>query len=153
MADIKLTHIPYKGQGAYNAALASDEIQIALGTVPGFGPLTSSGRVRAFAATGLKPPKEYPGLPTVAETYPGYELEIWFSLVATAGTPADVIKRLNQETRNALTDPVVRADLDKRGMTASPSTPEELGAYIQKDLAIWKDVVKRANLSDPAEGK
>jgi tripartite-type tricarboxylate transporter receptor subunit TctC len=153
MAGIQLTHIPYKGQGAYNAALASDEIQIALGTVPGFVPFTSSARVRAFAAGGLKAPKEYPNIPTVAESYPGYDLDIWYSFVTTAGTPREVIKILNDQIRIALTDPAVRADLDKKGYIAEPSTPEQLGAFIKRDIERWREVVKRANLSDPADSK
>lgn len=153
MAGIKLTHIPYKGQGAYNVALATDEIQIALGTVPGFVPFTNSGRVRAFAAGGLNAPKEYPSIPTVAESYPGYDLDIWYSLVTTGGTPREVIKILHDQIRIALTDPAVRADLDKKGYIANPSTPEELGAFIKRDIERWKDVVMRAKLSDPAEPK
>jgi tripartite-type tricarboxylate transporter receptor subunit TctC len=153
MAGIKLTHVPYKGQAEYNQALVSDEIQIALGTVPAFMPFISSGRVRPFAAAGLKAPKEYPNIPRVAESYPGYEVDIWFSLVTTAGTPREVIKILNDQIRIALTDPAVRADLDRKGYIATPSTPEQLGAFIKKDIEQWKEVVKRANLSDPADTK
>lgn len=154
MAGIKLTHVPYKGQGAYNTALASDEIQIALGTVPGFLPFTSGGRVRAFAAGGATAPKEYPAIPTIADSgFPGYDLDIWYSLVTTAGTPPEIIRRLNEELRIALSDPALRADLDKKGYVARPSTPEELGAYIRTDIERWREVVKRANLSDPDAAK
>lgn len=153
-AGIQLTHVPYKGQAAYAAALATDEIQIALGTVPGFVGLANSGRLRPFAAAGLKAPKEFPNLPTLNENgFPGFDLDIWFSLVATAGTPPEVIKLLNDEIRSALNDPAVRADMDKKGFVPKSSTPEELGAHIKADLERWKGIVKAAKLTDPAEAK
>ncbi|GIK86280.1 MAG: ABC transporter substrate-binding protein [Betaproteobacteria bacterium] len=150
MAGIRLTHVPYKGQAAYNAALATDEIQIAMGTVPGFLPVTSAGRARAFAAGGATAPKEYPAIPTIAGSgFPGYDIDIWYSLVTTAGTPPDVVRRLSEELRIALADPALRADLERKGYTASWSSPEDLGAYIRTDIDRWRDVVRRANLADP----
>ena len=153
-AGITLTHVPYKGQAAYNPALGTNEIQIALGTVPGFMPIISTGRVRPFAAGGVKAPKEFPTIATVADSgFPGFDLDIWLSLVATAGTPPDVIKFLSDELRAVLGDPAVIADLERRGFVTDPSTPEALGAFIKADLRNWREVVRRANLKDPAAVK
>jgi len=152
-AGVKLTHVPYKGQAQYNVALSTDEIQIAFGTVPGFAPVVAAGRVRPLAAGGLVAPKEFPKLPTIAETFPGFDIDIWLSLVTTRGTPPDVVKRLNEELRAVLNDPELRAELDKRGFVVTPSTQEELAAFIRSDLQRWKDVVKRANLTEPVAAK
>jgi tripartite-type tricarboxylate transporter receptor subunit TctC len=150
-AGITLTHVPYKGQAAYNPALATNEIQIALGTVPGFVPFVGTGRVRPFAAGGGKAPKEYPNIPTVAASgFPGFDLDIWLSLVTTAGSPPEAIKVLNDALRAILTDPATVAELEKKGFVTNPSTPEELGAFIKADLKNWQEVVQRANLADPA---
>jgi tripartite-type tricarboxylate transporter receptor subunit TctC len=153
-AGVKLMHVPYKGQAQYNAALATDEIQIAFGTVPGFAPVVAAGRVRPLAAGGLTAPKEFPKLPTIAESgFPGFDIDIWLSLVTTGGTPPDVVKRLSDEIRSVLNDPVVRADLDKRGFVVTPSTPDELAAFIRTDVQRWKEVVKRANLTEAVAPK
>ncbi len=152
-AGIKLMHVPYKGQAQYNVALASNEIQIAFGTVPGFAPVVAAGKIRPLAAGGITAPKEFPNLPTIASTYPGFDIDIWLSLVTTAGTPPDVVKRLNEEVRAVLDDPAVRADLEKRGFAVGGSTPEELGAFVRTDVQTWKDVVRRANLGEPAAAK
>jgi tripartite-type tricarboxylate transporter receptor subunit TctC len=153
MAGIKLTHVPYKSQGDYNIALIKDEVQIALGTVAGYIPFVSSGQIRPFAAGGQKAPKEYPNIPTVAASYPGYDVDIWFSVVTTAGTPREVIKILNHQIRVALADPAMIADLERKGFTVESSTPEQLGVIIKRDIENWKEVVKRANLSSPSGTK
>jgi tripartite-type tricarboxylate transporter receptor subunit TctC len=153
-AGIQLTHVPYKGQAAYNPALATNEIQIALGTVPGFVPIVSTGRVRPLAAGGLSAPKEYPDIPTVAASgFPGFDLDIWLSLVTTAGSPPEAVKTLNDALRAVLTDPATVAELEKKGFVTDPSTPEALGAFIKADLKNWREVVQRANLSSAASGK
>ena len=150
-ARIKLTHVPYKGQAAYNPALANNEIQIALGTVPGFLPIVGTGKVRPFAAGGPKAPKEFPGIPTVAASgFPGYDLDIWLSLVTTAGSPPEAIRTLNEALRAILTDPATVAELEKKGFVTDPSTPEDLGAFIKADVRNWKEVVQRANLTETA---
>jgi len=148
MADVKFKHIPYKGQAAYNPALVTDEVQFAMGTIPGFAALMSSGKIRPFAAGGKTRTREYPNMPTVAESgYPDFDVDIWFALVTTAGTPAPVIRTLNSAIVRILAMPAVKTDLERKGFTVTPSSPEELGKYIVRDVTRWKEVVKRANIT------
>ena len=149
-AGIKLVHVPYHGQGESNAALVANDIQIGFGTVAGFSTLVQGGLLVPIAAAGAKRSKEYPDLPTIAESgYPGFNVYIWYGLVAPAGTPSEIIKQLNKALGEILTDPSARTDIEAKGYDVTPSTSDAMSEFIKSDLTRWKDLVQRANISMP----
>jgi tripartite-type tricarboxylate transporter receptor subunit TctC len=150
LADIKLVHVPYKGQGGSSKALVAGDIDLAFGTVAGFAPLVKAGLVEPIAAAGAKRMKEMPDLPTIAESgYPGFDVHIWYGVMAPAGTPPAIIKKLNDAITGILTNPAERADIESKGYDVTPSTPSELASFIKTDLARWKGLVQKANISPP----
>jgi tripartite-type tricarboxylate transporter receptor subunit TctC len=150
LADIKLVHVPYKGQGGSSAALIASDIDLGFGTVAGFAPLIKGGLVHPIAAAGAKRSKEFPNIPTIAESgYPGFDVYIWYGFVAPSGTPPDIIKTLNGAISEILTNPAERADIESKGYDVTPSTSAELMAFIKSDLSRWKGLVEKAKLSSP----
>ena len=148
LADMKVVHVPYKGQGPATGALIANEIQVMFGTVAGFAPMIKANRMRPIATASAKRLKDYPDLPTIAESgYPSFDVSIWYALAAPAKTPQDIVKRFNDELRRMLAVPAERADFEQKGFEVTPSTPEDLAAYIRNDLARWQQVVQKANLS------
>jgi tripartite-type tricarboxylate transporter receptor subunit TctC len=150
MAGVRMTHVPYRGQAPSNAALATNEIQIAFGTVAGFTPLIKAGRIRPLAAAGTKPPKEFPDLPTVAQSgYPGFSIFIWYGLAAPAGTPPAVVKLLSDTIMKIMANPANRAEFEEKGFEVTPDTGENLTSFMKRDLEQWRDLVQKAKLTAP----
>ncbi len=149
-ADVKLVHVPYKGQGGSSQALVAGDIDLAFGTVAGFAPLVDGGLVQPIAAAGGKRMKEMPNLPTIAESgYPDFDVHIWYGLVAPAGTPGAIIRKLQDAINGILTNPADRADIEKKGYDVAPSTSAEMAAFIKTDLARWKGLATSAQLAAP----
>lgn len=147
-AGIKLVHVPYRGQGASSAALIANEIDVGFGTIAGFAPLIKGGLVHPIAAAGDNRIKAFPDVPTIAESgYPGFNVNIWYGLVAPAGTPPDVIKKLHDALAEILANPEERADIEKKGYDVASSTPEALSAFIKFDLGRWRDLVQKAKIT------
>lgn len=152
-AGVKMQHVPYRGQAPSNAALATNEIQMAFGTVAGFDALIKAGRIRPLAAAGSKPPKEYPNLPTVAQSgFPGFNVFIWYGLAAPAGTPAPIVTLLSDEIGKIMANPVNRAEFEDKGFEVTPDSSEAFTAFMKRDLAQWRDVVNKGNLTAPEGG-
>jgi tripartite-type tricarboxylate transporter receptor subunit TctC len=143
----QLTHVPYKGGGPAAVALLSGEITMILGepaTIVGF---VKSGRVRALAVTGAKRAPALPELPTIAEAgVAGYEATSWNGMLAPAGTPADVIKRLNAEFNRIISAPDMKKRMLDSGYEPVGGPPERLGELIRTEIAKWAPVVKAAGV-------
>jgi len=150
MADIKLAHVPYRGQGASSAALIANDIELGFGTVAGFAPLIKEGFVHPIAAAGAKRMKELPDLPTIAENgYPTFDVFIWYGLVTPAKTPPEIVNQLYAAVVKILNEPADRADFEQKGYEVTPSTPEKLNDFIKSDVTRWKNLVQKANLAPP----
>jgi tripartite-type tricarboxylate transporter receptor subunit TctC len=134
------THVPYKGTTPAMVALIAGEVTWMIPTLTSSLPHIKANKIRAIAVTTPKPVEDLPGLPTVAETLPGFEVVSWFGLVAPAGTPRAVISRLNNETVKVLALPDVRKSL------AAVGTPEKFAAYIQAEVAKWTKVAQQARI-------
>jgi tripartite-type tricarboxylate transporter receptor subunit TctC len=146
-AGIDLVHVPYKGGGPAMQDLLGGQIQSIFATPVSSGSQIRAGKVRALATTGATRSAYLPDVPTVAESgYPGYEATNWYAYMAPAGTPKEIVDRLNRELRQALTAPDVREQFDKQGVEAMPGTPGELAKYIERELATWGRVVKEAKI-------
>jgi len=147
VAEIDIVHVPYKGGGPAMQDLLGGQIPAMVATPPSSLPHIKAGKIRALATTGAARAALMPDVPTVAESgYPGYEATNWYAYLAPAGTPKDVLDRLNQEIVQALRAPDVREQLDRQGIEAKPGTPEELTKYMERELATWGRVVKAAKI-------
>ena len=134
MAGIDIVHIPYKGTTQAIAALIGGEVSIMFATVTGIQPHIKSGRARALAVITPKRSNMMPGVPTVAETLPGFEMLSWFGLLAPAGTPAAIVSRLNAETAKVLLLADVKSVLTAQGFEVVSGSPEQFGDYIQREI-------------------
>jgi tripartite-type tricarboxylate transporter receptor subunit TctC len=143
----QLTHVPYKGGGPAAVALLSGEITMILGepaTIVGF---VKAGRVRAIAVTGAKRAPALPEVPTIAEAgVAGYEATSWNGMLAPAGTPADVIKRLNAEFNRIIGTPDMGKRMLDNGYEPVGGPPERFGELIRAEIAKWAPVVKAAGV-------
>jgi tripartite-type tricarboxylate transporter receptor subunit TctC len=142
-AGVKLLHIPYKGTGPALADLIGGHIPMAFAPIPAtHGPI-SQGLLRGLAVTSAKRSSLMPELPTIAESgVKDFEASLYYGLVAPAGTPREVIDRLNKALRAALATPEVRKRLTSDGAEATPGSPEDYAAHIDRDEKRWSVVVK-----------
>jgi tripartite-type tricarboxylate transporter receptor subunit TctC len=147
LAGIKLIHVPYHGQAAATQALISGDVQLAFGTVAGFAPMVDGGLINPVAIAGNKRIGQYPDIPAIAESgYPIFNIYIWYGFVAPAGTPPEIVTRLNQELGRVLANQENAADLDKKGFTVSTSSPSQLSDFIKSDVERWKELVKETDM-------
>jgi tripartite-type tricarboxylate transporter receptor subunit TctC len=143
MAGIDMTHVPYKGTGPALTDLLTGRISMMIDTVSVHVENVSAGKVRALGVTGAAGTASLPNVPTIAESgLPGYEVSIWLGVLAPAGTPADIVSRLNAEIGKVMSDPEMKAQLNKAGIEALHSTPAQFAATIKSDAAKWSKVVK-----------
>lgn len=146
MAGVQVTHIPYKGGGPAIAALIAGEVDFEFGTALSTKPHIQSGKVRAYAVTTAKPSKAFPNLPTMDSLYPGFESDNWYAMFMPAGTPKDIIAKLNAEVVKALKSPDVQEYMAKEGGEPVGSTPEELSAYFKREVEKYAKVIKAGNI-------
>jgi len=143
VAGVDLVHVPYKGGGPAVSDLAGGQVQVIFEGLPTLLPHIKSGKVRALAITGAKRDPALPEVPTFAEAgLPGYDANFWNGLVAPAGTPAEVIARLNSVLVQALATPEVHAALVRLGLEAAGTTPQQFGDFIAAEIDKWARVVK-----------
>lgn len=144
LTGIDIVHIPYKGPGPALQDLLAGQVNMLFDTVASSMPQVRAGKVRGLAVTTATRSAIAPDVPTMAEAgVAGYEIAPWFAAYAPAGTPPAVIDRLNAEMRRILALPDVRAAfVDQQGMTLIGSSPAELGAHTQREIAKWARVVK-----------
>jgi len=143
MAGIELTHVPYKGSGPAQQDLIAGIVKVGFPGTPIVIPHVKAGRLKALAVTTTRRSPQMPDVPTIAEAgVPGYEAIVWVGLLAPAGTPPDVIAKLNNEIGKLLRSPEVQQLLASSGVDATPTTPEEFGAYLKSEFEKWGKVVR-----------
>jgi tripartite-type tricarboxylate transporter receptor subunit TctC len=146
MAKIKMVHVPYKSTGAAMGDLLSGQVPIIVGSLLPVTPHLSSGRLRALAVTTAKRWYSLPNVPTLGETLPGYEVELWFGTMAPRGTPQPIIDRINGVVNKALESAEIKKNLEQQGMVATGGTPQKFGERIRKEYERWLKVVQEANI-------
>ncbi len=146
MAGVEMTHIPYKGAGPATIDLISGQVTWMFGTILPTIPHVRAGKLRALAVSGKQRAAVLPEVPTVAEQVAGFEASSWYGVFAPAGTPADVIAKLNQEMVRALTPPEVRQRLAIEGTEVVAGNPEEFMNLFRAEVAKWARVVKQAGI-------
>ena len=147
MAGIRMLHVPYKGGGPALMDLIAGQVQVLFATQLASWPHIQIGRIRALAVSTAKRPASLPDLPTVAESgLPGYDSGVWYGVLAPAGTPREIIARLNGEVVKALNQPDYRSLLVNNTIEPIGSPPERLSQYIRTELVKWAKVIKAANV-------
>ena len=146
MAGVDIVHGPYKGAAAAITDLIGGQIEVMFTTVASVAAYIPSGQVRALAVTSAARSPVFPDLPTVAESgVPGYVAESWYGLYAPAGTPADVIERLNASVGRAVLSGALNSLEEVEGLTLVAGPPAELDKYVQGEAARWRDLIKNRN--------
>lgn len=144
MAGIDMIHVPYKGAGAAYSDLLAGRTQLMFST---YAPITGylkSGMLRAIAVSTEKRASWLPDVPAIAETLQGYRSDVWYVLAAPAGTPPDIIARLNKEALTALKSPVIEKALSDDLIQVVGSRPEAVKPFIAAEIVKWGDVVKKS---------
>jgi tripartite-type tricarboxylate transporter receptor subunit TctC len=146
MTGANLQHVPYRGDGPAMIDLIAGQVQVGFATMTASIGHIRSGQLRALAVTTLKRSDALPGVPTVAETVPGFEASSWFGIAAPKGTPADIIEILNRETNAGLADPAIKARLDDMGGMALTGSPADFGRLIADETEKWGKVIRDAGI-------
>jgi tripartite-type tricarboxylate transporter receptor subunit TctC len=139
-----MTHIPYGGSAGALQGLVAGQTEVMFDNLPSSLPLIKAGRLKALGLTSAKPSVALPGLGTIEQLggLKGYEASSWFGMLAPAGTPADIVKKLSDEIAKALNSPAVKEKLIAGGADPVGSTPEQFAAHIKAEIAKWSSVVK-----------
>jgi len=146
-AGVQLLHVPYKGTGPALNDLLGGQVTMMFAQMSSALPHVKSGKLRALGVASLKRSPLMPETPTIAEQgLPGFEAVSWYALMVPAGTPRDVIDRLNAETTRLLARPEIKDKLAALGLDAAGGKPQELAASIQADTARWAAVIRQKNI-------
>jgi tripartite-type tricarboxylate transporter receptor subunit TctC len=147
MAGVNMTHVPYKGAAPALANLMAGEVNVLFSEMIAVTPHLKSGKIRALAVTTAARSAFVPDLPTISETgLTGYDVAVWYGLLAPAGTPKSVIARLNTAVVTALNNPEMNEQFTRSGSTAAASTPAQFDAVIRRDYDTWARVIKGAGI-------
>ena len=142
LAGINIVHVPYKGAAAAMVALLTGEVGMYFGSGPSVTPHAKTGRLRLIATAGAKRSRIFANLPTVGETVPGHEASLWYGFLAPAGTPKDIITKLNAAIVAAGRTPRVIEQLAAVGMESVNSSPEAFTTFMRAEIAKWRKVVR-----------
>lgn len=141
-AGIDYTHVPFRGTGPTLQSVIGGHVLTAFNPPSPLMPHLQQGTIKAIAITTLERTPVLPDVPTIAETYPGFDAATWHAIVAPAGTPKDAVAALNKAVVGALADPAVLKVLTDSGVDVKSSTPDELRAYIKSEIPKWAEVIK-----------
>jgi tripartite-type tricarboxylate transporter receptor subunit TctC len=142
-AGIDLLPVPYKSSPPVYAGLLGGEIQLTVAALGGAVQFIESGKVRALAAMSTRRPSALPNLPTVAEFgYPEFDLVSWMGIFAPAGTPPDIVRKLEAEILQAANSPDVREQLRRMGLETSPDGTADFTAKVKRDIGNWAQIIK-----------
>ena len=148
MAGVDLLHVPYKGSGQAMPDVISGRVSMMFENMPGAVSYINGGKLRVLAVTGLTRSPTMPQVPTVAESgVPGYESLSWSGIAVAAGTPREVIARLNREVNAILAAPDMRQKLAEQGADAVGGTPEAFTEHIRSERDKWARVIRTANIA------
>jgi tripartite-type tricarboxylate transporter receptor subunit TctC len=146
MTGIKMTHVPYKGGGPLLTDLLGGHVNIVFGTLAYLEPHVRSGKLKAIAVLSKARIAKFPDVPAASETVPGFEAKTWFGLLAPAGTPREIVARINQEVVRTLADPRVTEQLMSRGLDVVGSSPEAFAAFLKNESDVSGRLVREAGI-------
>ncbi|MCJ9712613.1 tripartite tricarboxylate transporter substrate binding protein, partial [Bordetella hinzii] len=143
-ANVDIRHIPYKGSGPAQADFLGAQVPLMVDSVTAALPHIQSGKAVPLAVTTAKRLAQLPGVPTVAESYPGFEAIGWAAVLAPAGTPAEITASLSQHIGQVLNSPGMRKFLNDRGAEPMPGTPAATAEFVAAEVGKWGEVVRRS---------
>jgi tripartite-type tricarboxylate transporter receptor subunit TctC len=147
MAKMKLVHVPYKGTGPALVELLGGHLGLMFDVIMTSLPHVQTGKLRTLGISGLKRSPVTPDVPTIAESgYPGFEAMVWFAFFAPAGTPADAVRRINEETARALQSARMREILASQGLEVVAGSPADLGKRVASEIEKWRKVIAAAGI-------
>ena len=147
MAGVNLNHVPYKGSAPAVTDLIGAQVEALFDNTPNVLPHVKAGRLRALAVTSPKRSALTPDVPTVDEAgVPGYQVQVWFGVVAPAGTPSEVVAKLNGEINRIIGSADVKERFATAGVEVVGGSAENFGAHIKEQVATWGKVVREANI-------
>jgi tripartite-type tricarboxylate transporter receptor subunit TctC len=146
MANIEMTHVPYRGGAAATNDLLAGHVDTYFGNLPGMLPQVQSGALRGLAVTSASRAPSAPQIPTIAESgVPEYDVSSWYALFMHAKTPADILKKVHRDVVAALAHPTLKQKIEESA-TVTPSTQAELAAHLKSELTKWGPIIKAANI-------
>lgn len=148
LAGVQLMQVPYKGSTPLLTDLAGGQLDLAFDALPHVLPFIQSGKVRPIAIANAKRSPLMPDLPTVVEAgLPNYEVSSWHGFVVPAGTPADLVERINRDLNTVLALPEVKRVFEQQGVVPDGGTPAQFKAFIDAQMALWKKVVIQGRIT------
>ena len=145
-AGVRMTHVPFKGANPSTIAVLSGEVAWQMSAILSTMPFIKAGRLRPIAVSSARRSPVLPDVPPVADTLPGFEASPFHGIVAPAGTPREVILKLNQEMAKIMNAPDTRSKLAAEGTEVRTGTPEQFDAYFRAEIEKWAKVIKAAGL-------
>jgi len=146
MTGVNMVHVPYRGQAPALTDLIGGQVQVMFDSLPATVQQIKAGKVRVLAVTTASRVPALPDAPTVADFVPGYEASAWYGVGAPAGTPPDIVARLNREINAAFADPRIKARLIDLGGTALTGSAADFGTMVAAETEKWAKVVRAANV-------
>ncbi|HEY8069608.1 MAG TPA: tripartite tricarboxylate transporter substrate binding protein [Burkholderiales bacterium] len=147
MTRTQITHVPYKGSAPAVTDLIGGQIDLMFDNTPNVLPQVRAGKLKAIAVSSKTRSSLAPEVPTVDESgVPGYDVTVWFGILTVAGTPREIVQRLNTEIVKIITSPEVRERFAKAGVGVVAGTPEQFGDHLKNEVARWAKVVQDANI-------
>lgn len=146
LGKVQMTHVPYRGAGPAITDLLGGQVDMIFGTAAAVSTFVDSGKLRAIGVTSTTPSAAFKGVPAIADAVPGYQVESWYGLYVPAGTPADVIGKLNAAAKKAAHSPEFAQKVGQEGLTVVASDPAELDRFVKAEEVRWQKIVKENNI-------
>jgi tripartite-type tricarboxylate transporter receptor subunit TctC len=144
MTGIDLVHIPYKGFGQGIADVLANQVPLIFGGITASISLIKSGKVKGLGVTSPQRSKALPEVPAIAEALPGFDIQAWYGFMAPAGTPREIVAKINADVVAIVRRPDFQERLAKDAIVPVANTPEEFAGQIKTDLERWAKIVKAA---------
>ncbi len=146
LAKVQMVHVPYRGAGPAITDLLGGQVDMIFGTAAAVSNMVDQGKLRAIGVTTPEPSAAFKGVPVIGATVPGYAVESWYGLYAPAGTPSDVIQKLNAAAKKAARSPEFSKKVEQEGLAVVASDPAELDRYVKAEEARWRRIVNEINV-------
>lgn len=147
MADLKVSHVPYRGEANTTMAVRTGEVQMLLTTPsPAMLGLVSQGQLTMLGVATDKPSPVVPGVPTIASVLPGFTAEVWFGLLAPAGTPDDVVNKINAAVKKVMAEETIRSKMLASGAVPRTTTSTEFMSLMTRETVMWSQLISKHNI-------
>jgi tripartite-type tricarboxylate transporter receptor subunit TctC len=147
LTGIDIVHVPYKGSSGMRTDVVSGQIQMTFDSVPTMAPMIKAGLVRALGTSGTIPSRILPGVPTIAETVPGFQSTLWIGFIAPAATPKPIVDLLNRTITRILSRPDIKDAWEDQGARPFTMSQPEYQAFMQSQVDKWAKVIEENNIA------